>query len=202
MSQEPEVKAALINSRSGIIIAIIGLIGGLLIAILPPFVAKLAAAPTETKGLAMEQIEQKIFAYYGEAENVGGFAKIDLAYDGVHEKPSYILNYNIPGDKTGYAGVAFQFKKSLDVESYRAIEFEIRFDAANVPIDFYVKDANKNGATMRILSTGTDPLRMRYELTNFKGIEFNALKEVGFNADNTFSTGAHIVTIRSMQFVP
>jgi hypothetical protein len=202
MSQEPEVKAAMINSRSGIIIAIIGLIGGLLIAILPPFVAKLASTPAMPKGLSMEKIEQQVFAYYGEAENVGGFAKFDLAYDGVRERPSYVLNYNIPGDQAGYAGLAFQFKKSLNAESYQAIEFEIQFDAANVPIDFYLKDANKNGTRMRILSTGTDPIKMRYELSNFREIEFNALKEIGFNSDNTFSTGRHIVTIRAIQFVP
>lgn len=85
-----------------IAIAIIGLVGTCITAFfaIPAFQnwVGLLFTPTNPKSLAIEQISQRVFPYYGEAENVGGFAKIELLFDGVDEKPSYEFKYILPAN--------------------------------------------------------------------------------------------------------
>jgi hypothetical protein len=187
------------------VIGVFGIVMGVVIgAFLNPFASKLINQPTPTANPTLFPIEnfpQQVFAYYGNAEGVGGAANVNLLYDGIHSYPSYHLDYNIPQGQTGYAGMAFQLDNGQNVTSYNAIEFTIQFSDTNIPIDFYVKDITGQSSSMRILSTSTDKMKLRYELDNFKGIDFNAFKEVGLNSDNTFSSGRHIVTISGISFV-
>jgi len=204
MSQEPEVRAEIIRSRSGVIIAIIGLIGGILIAILTPLVTKWVNQPTPTgapTSYSIENFPQQDFAYSGAEINKGGMAVLYLIYNGSGQYPNYLLDYNIPEGQPGYAGLAFQFTSGQNVAGYDAIEFTVQFSDFNIPIDFYVKDISGQDSSIRITSSSTDKMNIRYALTNFSGVNFNALREIGFNSDNTFSTGRHTINVSNIRFV-
>ncbi len=88
--------------------------------------------------------------------------------------PIYMLDYNVPEGQTGYAGMAFQFSEGQNVLGYKAIEFTIQFNDVNIPIDFYVKDISNKSGNIRILSTSTEKIKLRYDLGNFKDVNFNA----------------------------
>ncbi len=188
-----------------IAVAVIGLVGTCVAAFfaIPAFQTWVGSlfSPSNPKSLAVEEIPQRVFAYYGNAVNLGGVSTVNLAYDGSSPYPSYMLDYNVPAGQTGYAGMAFQFNNGQNMTRYNAVEFTIQFNEINVPIDFYVKDISNEDGYIRILSTSTDKMKLRYELGNFKQVNFNALKEVGFNSDNSFSSGRHIVTISGIRFV-
>ncbi len=187
-----------------IAIAIIGLVGTCITAFfaIPGFQNWVGSlfTPTNPRSLAIEQISQRIFPYYGEAENVGGFAKIELLFDGVDEKPSYILKYTIPANQPGYVGVAFQFENGLNVSSYKTIVFKIQFDDVGNSVDFYLKDIGGKKSSIRIVSKDTNELTLRYELSNFPEVNPNALLEIGLNVQDVFSSGQHTVTIRQIRF--
>ena len=187
-----------------IAIAIIGLVGTCITAFfaIPGFQNWVGSlfTPTNPRSLAIEKISQRIFPYYGEAENVGGFAKIELLFDGVDEKPSYILKYTIPANQPGYVGVAFQFENGLNVSSYKTIVFKIQFDDVGNSVDFYLKDIGGKKSSIRIVSKDTNELTLRYELSNFPEVNPNALLEIGLNVQDVFSSGQHTVTIRQIRF--
>lgn len=187
-----------------IAIAIIGLVGTCITAFfaIPAFQnwVGLLFTPTNPKSLAVEQISQRVFPYYGEAENVGGFAKIELLFDGVDEKPSYEFKYTLPANQPGYAGIAFQFENGLNVSSYRTIVFKIQFDDVGNSVDFYLKDIGGKKSSIRIVSKDTNELTLRYELSNFPEVNSNALLEIGLNVQDVFSSGQHTVTIRQIRF--
>lgn len=187
-----------------IAIAIIGLVGTCITAFfaIPAFQnwVGLLFTPTNPKSLAVEQISQRVFPYYGEAENVGGFAKIELLFDGVDEKPSYEFKYTLPANQPGYAGIAFQFENGLNVSSYKTIVFKIQFDDVGNSVDFYLKDIGGKKSSIRIVSKDTNELTLRYELSNFPEVNSNALLEIGLNVQDVFSSGQHTVTIRQIRF--
>ena len=187
-----------------IAIAIIGLVGTCITAFfaIPGFQnwVGLLFTPTNPKSLAIEQISQRVFPYYGEAENVGGFAKIELLFDGVDEKPSYEFKYILPANQPGYAGIAFQFENGLNVSSYKTIVFKIQFDEVGNSVDFYLKDIGGKKSSIRIVSKDTNELTLRYELSNFPEVNPNALLEIGLNVQDVFSSGQHTVTIRQIRF--
>lgn len=187
-----------------IAIAIIGLVGTCITAFfaIPAFQnwVGLLFTPTNPKSLAIEQISQRVFPYYGEAENVGGFAKIELLFDGVDEKPSYEFKYTLPANQPGYAGIAFQFENGLNVSSYKTIVFKIQFDDVGNSVDFYLKDIGGKKSSIRIVSKDTNELTLRYELSNFPEVNSNALLEIGLNVQDVFSSGQHTVTIRQIRF--
>jgi hypothetical protein len=187
-----------------IAVAIIGLVGTCITAFfaIPGFQNWVGSlfTPSSPKSLAIEQISQRVFPYYGEAENVGGFAKIELLFDGVDEKPSYELKYTIPANQAGYAGIAFQFENGLNVSSYKTIVFKIQFDDVGNSVDFYLKDIGGKKSSIRIVSKDTNELTLRYELSNFPEVNSNALLEIGLNVQDVFSSGQHTVTIRQINF--
>src|SRR5215208_5913024 len=59
----------------------------------------------EADSLSIEQIEQRVFAYDGSAEDLGGWANYDTIFDGADSKPFYELDYSISADEAGYAGL-------------------------------------------------------------------------------------------------
>ena len=187
-----------------ILVAVISLIGTCLTAFfaIPGFQNWVGSlfTPPNPKSLAIEQIPQRVFPYYGEAENVGGFAKIELLFDGVDEKPSYEFRYTLPADQPGYAGIAFQFENGLNVSSYKTIVFKIQFDDVGNSVDFYLKDIGGKKSSIRIVSKDTNELTLRYELSNFPEVNSNALLEIGLNVQEVFSIGQHTVTIHQISF--
>jgi hypothetical protein len=195
------------NDRSvlvPIIVALIGVFGTCITAFftVPEFRAWVGAIfnPSTQNSLAIEQIPQRVFPYYGEVENVGGFAKIELIFDGVDEKPSYEFKYTIPPNQPGYAGIAFQFEDGLNISSYKTIVLKIQFDEVGNSVDFYIKDIGGRKSSIRIVGKDTNELTMRYELSNFPEVNLNALLEIGLNVQDIFSSGQHTVTIHQISF--
>jgi hypothetical protein len=188
-----------------ILVAVIGLIGTWITAFfaIPGFQNWVSSffTPPNSKSLAIEQIPQRIFSYCGETENLGGFAKLEVIFGGTVIKTHYFLNYTIPLDRDGYAGMVFQFNKGQDVADYSAIVLNIQFSEGNIPIDLFVKDIGDNGDHIRITSKGTEETTFRYDLNIFKNVEFNALKEIGFNSDQSMIRGQHTITISGISFV-
>ena len=198
------ITVARLTMTGTIIVAIISLVGNLILGYWQ-FVRKPSNAnqPTSTPNptsLAIEQIPQKVFPYYGEVENIGGFAKIELLFDGVDEKPSYELKYTIPANQPGYAGIAFQFERGLNVSSYKTVVFRIQFDDTGNSIDFYLKDIGGKKSSIRIVGRDTNELTLRYELSDFQEVNTNALLEIGLNAQDVFSSGQHTLTIHQISF--
>src|SRR6266540_4954218 len=200
MAQEPEVKAALISSRSGIWIAIIGLVGGLLIAILSPFATKLANRPSPTPSpgsLAIEQIPQQVFAFAGNNNPDGGSGQFWLIYDDA--TPIYRLDFSLPAGKYGYAGLAFQFTESQTLSPYHAIELTIIFGRSNDEVDMYIKDISKAEGNVHIAASSTNEMFLRYEFANFSNVNFNAVKEIVLFSETKSLTGDHQVRIKNVR---
>jgi hypothetical protein len=151
--------------------------------------------------LEIEQIPQRVFAYYGEAENSGGFGRLDLTYDGVVEKPSYELGYNLPVDMKGYAGLAFQFDEGSNLTRYKAVECTVIFNQTNDIMDLYFKDIAGSFNTIRVSNNGADEMKLRYEFANFPDINFNAVKEFGIVVSTDFTTSSHKVRIQDVNFI-
>ena len=203
MSQEPEVKAAIISSKSGIWIAIIGLVGGLLIAILTPFATKWAnrADPTpNASSLAIEQIPQTIFPYAGIDEGKGGTSAFRIIYD-QSLKPIYRFDYTLSSNSDEYGRLAFQFDQGQDVSEFKAIEFTIQFLESADVIQIHLIDIAKAGNSERITAKNTSEMKVTIPLENFKDIELKALKEIAFNAETGFSIGTNKILISDIRFV-
>ena len=115
--------------------------------------------------LGIEQMSPRVFAYYGEADNLGGFGRLELIFDADTGKPSYDLAYTLPVDQTGYAGLAFQFTKGLNLSGYRAVECIVTFTQPGDVVDLYFKDIAGNFNTMRVANNGADEMLLRYEFT-------------------------------------
>jgi hypothetical protein len=204
MSKEQSFEAARITTKGVILGALIGAIATVITGLLafPPFQEWVRSWGSDRKvqALAIEEIPQRVFAYDGSAENLGGWANYNTIFDGFDGKPYYELAYSIPEDQTSYGGLAFQFETGKNLSAYKVIVFTLQFDDVNNPIEFYAKDISGKGGRVRIVSNSTNNMPLRYEFTNFGDVNFNALKEVGINVDNTFSSGGHVVTIHSIRF--
>lgn len=150
--------------------------------------------------LGIEQMSPRVFAYYGEADNLGGFARLELFFDAGAGKPSYELAYTLPSDQTGYAGMAFQFTQGANLSGYRAVEFVLVFTQPGDVVDIYFKDIAGNFNTIRVSNSGADEMLLRHEFINFPSINFNAVKEFGIVVSTDFSTGGRKVQIKDVRF--
>ncbi|MBI5294312.1 MAG: hypothetical protein HY869_02470 [Chloroflexi bacterium] len=199
---------AIKQNKMGIIIPLItALIGSavtLLVGVLafPPFQEWVRDRLSDQKiePLGIEQMSPRVFAYYGEADNLGGFARLELIFDAGAERPSYELSYNLPGDQHGYTGMAFQFKEGSNLSRYGAVECIVIFSELSDVVDLYFKDIAGNFNTIRVSNNGVGEMRLRYEFTNFPAINFNAVKEFGIVVSTDFSTGSHKVQIKDVRF--
>lgn len=205
MTEEyPEVKAAMISSRSGIWIAIIGLIGGLLIAILTPVVTNWVNRPEpapDSTILTIEALPVSVFAYDGRAENLGGWTNLGLSY--IDSAPTYNFDFSIPSDQAGYAGLSFRFNDGQNLSTYQRIEFKIKFDEDEPEhmLDFYLTDISGKKNHIRMTELGSDEKKESELLSNFAGVNLNAIREITFNMDDSFVTGGHKVNISGIHFV-
>ncbi len=193
------------QNKTLIAVALIGALATILVGVLalPPFQEWIRNLGREQKieALAIEQVPQRVFAYYGQVENVGGFAKLDLLFDGTDGKPVYALAYNLPGDQTGYVGLAFQFEAGSNLSNYDAVECTVTFSQLSDVVDLYFKDIANNFNTIRVSNNGANEMRVRYEFTNFPKINFNAVKEFGIVVSSDFSTGSHQANLKNVRFV-
>lgn len=200
--EKPEITSTKINARATIIVAIIGLLGIIATAILNPLGQKLADNPASTPNstsLSIEKIPQDIFAYAGNNNPDGGGGTFVLIND-QETIPNYKLDFSLPGEKHGYAGLAFNFHGSMNLSEYSSIECIIIFSQPRDEIDLYFKDIGSKFDTIRVVGNGTNEMSLRYEFKNFPDINFNAVKEFGIVASTDFSTGTHQVVLKNIRF--
>jgi len=206
MKKEPkEVQAARIQGRSAILVAVISSLATCIIALLtiffafPPFQEWVRGwgSASKPQALSIEQIPQQIFSYADTSS--GGWGAFWLIYDG--DVTTYRFDYWLPADKSGYAGLAFQFLKSGNLSSYNAVECVMIFSQPPDVIDLYFKDIADNFNTIRVTGNSTTEMALRYEFKNFTNIDFNAVKEFGIVVNADFVTGGHQIRIKNVRFV-
>ena len=203
--ENPEVTSSKISARATIIVAIIGLVGIVATAILNPLGQKWVEQPEPTPNslsLSIEKLPVVVFVYDGRDEDLGGWSSLSISYQ--NSLPNYHFSYSIPIDQTGYAGIAFRFIGGHNLSNYKRIEFTLQFDDMETEhmIDFYLTDISGQKSHVRMTEIGSDEKKESELLSNFAGINLNAIKEITFNTDNTFVAGDHQVTVSDIRFLP
>jgi hypothetical protein len=198
MSEEKsKLWGIIIQAFAMIVVAVIGAIVG-------PIVTKCftgeGCGNNEPKSIAIETMPQNVFVYAGNNSPDGGWGAFSLIYD-EKQLPNYKMEYFLPDDKYGYAGLVFKFVDGENLSAYQAIELTVVFGAGSDEIDLFIKDISYNSSSIRITGSGTDEMVLRYDLKNFHDINFNAVKEVGVFADNNFIKGSHQVLVKNVRFV-
>jgi hypothetical protein len=185
-----------------IIVALIGVFGTCITAFftVPAFQTWVGAffPHSDSKSLDIEQIPQEIFAYADNNPD-GGWGTFWVVYDDKNS-PIYKLDYFLPGDKHGYAGLAFKFVGGSSLSAYDTVECVVVFSQLSDVVDLYFKDIASNFNTIRVANNGAKEMVLRYEFTNFPNINFNAVKEFGIVVSTDFSTGSHQVRIKNVRF--
>lgn len=201
--EKPEITSTKINARATIIVALIGLLGIIVTIILSPLRQNIGSDkpdPTpDSTSLSIEQIPHDIFAYAGNNNPDGGGGTFVLIND-QETIPNYKLDFSLPSDKRGYAGLAFNFHEGMNLSEYSAIECIVIFSQPRDEIDLYFKDIGSAFDTIRVVSNGANEMSLRYEFKNFPDINFNAIKEFGIVASTDFSTGTHQVVLKNIRF--
>jgi hypothetical protein len=152
--------------------------------------------------LAIEKLPVTVFVYDGWDEGLGGWSYLSISY--LNSMPNYHYNYFIPIDQVGYAGMAFRFSEGQNLSKYQRVEFIIQFDDKDSEhvIDFYLNDISGQKDFVRLTEIGSGEENESKLLSNFAGINLNAIIEITFNIDSTFVTGDHEVTVSGIRFVP
>jgi hypothetical protein len=193
----------LTGPRATILAAVIAVIGIAIGAFLNPLANKLVNKPapiSDPTTLAIEQIPQQIFAYAGNNNPDGGWSAFWLYYED-EGNPVYKLEYALPEDKNGYAGLAFEFNDGANLSAYQAVECTLIFNQPSDVVDLYFKDIAGNFNTVRVANNNTNEMTVRYEFTNYPEVNFNAVNEFGLVVSTDFSTGSHHVRIKDVRFV-
>lgn len=207
MKSEPkEVQAARIQSQSAILVAIISAIITCAVSFttvffaFPPFQdwVRSKIANEEPQALPIAELPQQIFGYADTTS--GSWGAFWLVLD-ENKSTSYRLDYWLPADKSGFAGLAFQFMKGENLSAYNAVECVIVFSQSPDEIDLYFKDIADNFDTIRVMSGSANEMTVRYEFSNYPNINFNAIKEFGIIINTDFATGGHQIRIKSIRFV-
>jgi hypothetical protein len=165
--------------------------------VIPTAASDLASQAIE---LAIEEIPQNVFVFAGNDNPDGGWGVFYLVYDENHI-PVYQMDYSLPGDRYGYAGLVFQFPEGYSLSEYRGVEFTIIFPGLSNQIDLFVKDIADNNNKLTISSNGMNELELSYSFTNFPDINFSAVKEIGVIASTDLSRGDHQVKLKKIRFV-
>jgi len=185
-----------------ILVAIIGALATIIVTLLTIFKEPILDRfnSPDLKALAIEEIPQNIFVFAGNNSPDGGWGAFSLVYDDKHIL-NYRMEYSLPEDKYGYAGMVFQFPEGHNLSAYKAVEFTIALKVPTDAIDLFIKDISNNNNKIHIAGNGQNEMVLSYEFTNFPEINFNAVKEVGVIASTDFSKGDHQVRIKSVRFV-
>jgi hypothetical protein len=190
------------SSTVPVLVAIIGALATIIVTLLTIFKEPILAwftAP-DIKSLAIEEIPQKVFVFAGNDNPDGGWGMFDLIYDNMHT-PVYQMSYSLPDDKYGYAGLVFQFPDGYDLSDYTAVEFTIQFGEATDKIDLFIKDIGNNNNKISIAGNGENEMNLIYQFSNFPGINFSAVKEIGVFASTDLAAGYHQVKVKNVHFV-
>jgi hypothetical protein len=197
------MKLELNGPRATILAAIIAVIGIAIGAFLNPLAEKVVNKPTPTQDstvLKIEQLPLTIFTYDGREKNIGGWSNLGISY--LDKIPYYGFSYSVPADQTGYAGIAFRFIDGQNISEYQRIEFTIKFDdkESEHSIDLYLADISYQKSHIRITVIGSEERKESHLLSNFSGVNMNAIQEITFNIDNSIAAGAHSITISNIRF--
>lgn len=193
----------LTGPRATIYAAMIAVLGIAIGAFLNPLAEKLINHPTpapKQTSISLEQIPQQVFAYAGNNNPDGGWSSFWLYYeDG--GSPTYKLEYSLPEDENGYAGLAFEFLEAANLSAYKAVECTFLFNQPDDVVDLYFKDIAGNFNAVRVANNNTNEISARFEFANFPAVNFNALDEFGLVVNTDFTTGGHHVRIKEVRFV-
>lgn len=173
-----------------------------------------AATPTpDPNVLDVLKVNDTVFAFGGVDEGLTGLGTLSFLTN--RPDSGYRFDYTIPDQTKGYAGFVFRFSKATDLTEYRTIELEISFDEGSV-CDIFMRDdtQNKNVQYLRLgdreLVNGSGVQETRTEnrrfittplKDNFKEVNKQRVKEIGFNANSDFVTGTHGLIVHSLRFV-
>ena len=157
-------------------------------------------SPPESNDLAVEGIPQDIFVFAGNNKPDGGTGMFYVIYD-EQQLPTYRMDYSLPGDKYGYAGLVFQFPNGYDLSAYKVLKFTIEFKNPKDEIDLFIKDVNNNENKLHIVGNGNIEMNLSYDFTNFSNVNLKVVKEIGVIASTDFSLGDHQVLIKDVHFV-
>lgn len=186
-----------------IIAALIGLAGIVIGSFLNPYMENLLDKPTPVPApasLSIEQIPQQVFAFAGNGSPDGGWSAFWLYYEdeGI---PVYKLEYYLPEEGNGYAGLAFEFMEGENLSMYSAVECILLFSQPGEMADLYFKDIAGHFNTIRASNNDSNELALRYEFTNYPEVNFNALYEFGLVVSTDFIRGSHQVRVKDIRFV-
>jgi hypothetical protein len=174
-----------------------------------PFVV----TPTiERKVFSVEEVPFKVFAYGGVNEPQGqGSGTLTLIRNGI-TGTEYSLEYFLPDEGDGYAGLAFRFLDPQDWTPYESVEVTVSFEDPEASCDFGIRDIADKIGYVRLgggnpasdidltisgkQQTAKIPLAASFETVNRKVVH-----ELIFNADSYFIRGRHILKIISIKLL-
>jgi hypothetical protein len=172
-----------------------------------------ATQSREDGTLRLESMPLVAFSYGGESDPaVGkGWSRLFIVYDKA-STPGYRLDYTLPNDGYGYAGLAFKFSKSQNLSGYKFLEVALKFNDEQTRCELALKDISKKtnyvpvgiGVSLEKGATVTadeDRLIFRIPLdTGFK-IAQEAVDEMGVLCDTDSSRGNHSFTVSEIKFI-
>jgi|WetSurMetagenome_2_1015567.scaffolds.fasta_scaffold42929_3 hypothetical protein len=173
----------------------------------------LTVTPTiERNVFSIEEIPFKVFAYGGVNETNGqGSGTLILVRNGI-TGTEYYLDYFLPDEGDGYAGLAFRFLDPQDWTPYEFVEITVSFEDPEASCDFGIRDiADKIGYVRLGGSNPTSDIDLAISgkqqtakiplATSFETVNRKVVHELIFNADSYFVRGHHILKIISIKLL-
>jgi hypothetical protein len=168
----------------------------------------------DDKILPIESVPLFASAYGGEGdENVKkGSSRLSIAYDGT-STPRYVLEYTLPSDGYGYAGLACGFSRSLDLEKYEFIQVTLQFNDKQTRCKFAIRDISLKANYVPVgigvlpttgVTTTSENNGLTYKIPlkeNYKNIDLKAIDQVGVLCDTDLSQGSHSFTLSKIKFI-
>lgn len=171
--------------------------------------------------IPIESLPLTTVAYGGEAEPDGkgkGSGRLSISRYDIYQA-RYILDYWLPNEGNGYAGLAFLFSavqgstKYQDLSKYEHIEMTIDFGGEQIRCYLEIKDASGKSGRIRlgdnvyqpkdtVVTINGNERKITVPLkTNFSSIDWKIVNEIGFVIDTDFSRGEHRLIINSIKLL-
>jgi hypothetical protein len=166
----------------------------------------------ERKVFSIDEVPFRVFAYGGVNEPQGqGSGTLTLVRNGI-TSTEYSLDYFLPDEGDGYAGLAFRFLDPQDWTPYEFVEVTVSFEDPEASCDFGIRDiADKIGYVRLGSSNPTRDIDLVISgkqqtakiplATSFETVNRKVVHELIFNADSYFVRGHHIFKIMSIKLL-
>jgi len=197
-----------------IIAALIGFALGY--AVVPMFFSSRSSSlqSADGKSLPIESVPLFVSAYGGEGDqNIRkGTGRLSIMYDET-STPGYVLDYTLPGEGYGYAGLAFKFINSLNLDRYEFIEITLQFKDEQTRCEFAIADISKKANYVPVgigvlptagVTMNSENNRQIYKIPLkelYKDVDLKAIQEMGVFCDTDFSQGYHSFTLSNVKFI-